>query len=437
MMRIWQTAMVLMLGSLALSVYAVPRPTPLPPLPTASTTEPIRFNGKTIFATVKDSAVQIRTLLKGSQSQNSTGSGFYVSEDGLLITNYHVISRAALEPESYDLEYVASKEDHGTLTLLAIDVLHDLALLQRKGSNLPYLRFHTSPVEKGDKLFSLGNPNDLGESIVEGTNNGLRDHSFYDMIHFTGAINAGMSGGPVLTEDGEVFGVNDASMGESRGFLVPAQYASELLARWRANPIKIPQFRPEIARQLKLHSAAIVARLTRNPFPVQMDNGYAIPDSPDPYIRCWARNGKVDKLLYSSHGYSCNGRSEVFVEGGIDLGGMFFSSTLYSTDKLDPIRFSRVLQRSFEMQYEDSFDVPEEHYGKYACKDAIVQIKNHKAKAAICLRSYRKFKGLYDIRLKIVTLRPEKRALASNLFLNGFSYEDGMRMVEFYMGAFK
>jgi hypothetical protein len=116
---------------------------------------------------------------------------------------------------------------------------------------------------------------------------------------------------------------------------------------------------------------------------------------------------------------------------------MFFSSTLYSTDKLDPIRFSRVLQRSFEMQYEDSFDVPEEHYGKYACKDAIVQIKNQKAKAAICLRSYRKFKGLYDIRLKIVTLRPEKRALASNLFLNGFSYEDGMRMVEFYMGAFK
>ena len=186
-----------------------------------------------VFASVKDSVVQIRTLLKGSKSQNSTGSGFYVSDNGLLITNYHVVSSLALEPESYEMEYVNSNGKRGALKLLAIDVNHDLALLQRAGSRLPYLHFQSSPVIKGEKLFSLGNPNDLGLAIVEGVNNGLREHSFYDSIHFTGAINAGMSGGPVVNKSGKLVGVNVASMGESRGFLVPARYAQELLAHCR------------------------------------------------------------------------------------------------------------------------------------------------------------------------------------------------------------
>ncbi|MFY9259909.1 MAG: serine protease [Gallionella sp.] len=431
LIRIYQTVMLLLMAGFILPSYAARH------LPPPSPAKPAPLDGKAVFAVVKDSVVQIRTLLKGSQAQNSTGSGFYVSDDGLLITNYHVVSSFALEPESYDLEYVASNEEHGTLTLLAIDVLHDLALLQRKGSHLPYLRFHTGSVEKGDNLFSLGNPNDLGQSIVEGTNNGLRDHSFYDMIHFTGAINSGMSGGPVVTETGEVFGVNDASMGESRGFLVPAHYAAQLLNRWRTNPIKVPLFRPEIARQLKLHSAALVARFTKKPLPVQMDAGYAIPDSPDPYIRCWAGKGNREKFLFTVRSYSCSGRSEVYVEDGIDLGSLFFSSRLFETQKLDPVRFSRVLERSYEMQYEANYDIPSEHFSKYACNDAIVQIKGNKVKAAICLRSYRKFPGLYDIKFKVVTLRKDQHALVSNLSLFGFAYDDGMRMVEFYMGAFK
>ncbi len=51
--------------------------------------EPIGLDrsAQTVFAAAKNSVVQVRTLLKGSQSQNSIGSGFYVSEDGLVITN--------------------------------------------------------------------------------------------------------------------------------------------------------------------------------------------------------------------------------------------------------------------------------------------------------------------------------------------------------------
>ena len=388
-----------------------------------------------VFAAAKVSVVQIRTLLKGSQSQNSIGSGFYVSDDGLVFTNYHVVSSHALEPDIYEMEYVAGNGERGGLTLLAIDVLHDLALLQRKGSHLPYLRFQAAPVARGEKLFSLGNPNDLGMVIVEGVNNGLQEHSFYDTLHFTGAINPGMSGGPVVSKSGELVGVNAATMGESRGFLVPAQYARELLARWRATPVAAAEFQPEITRQMKRHSTALVERLTRKPLPVQMDEGYAVPDAADPYIRCWASKSDKEKLFFSARFYNCSGRSNLYIGQGINMGSVAYESMLYQNDTLGPFRFGRLLQKAYGGQ--ESFNADIKHFSKFACTDSVVDLNGMPAKAALCLRTYRKYAGLYDIDLRVVSLRESKHALVTKLNLNGVSYEDGMRMVRHYMGALK
>lgn len=390
-----------------------------------------------MFASVKHSVVQIRTLLKGSQSQNSTGSGFYVSDDGLIITNYHVVSGHALEPKSYEMEYVDSNGEHGALTLLAIDVLHDLALLQRKASHLPYLRFHAGAVANGVKLFSLGNPNDLGLVIVDGVNNGLREHSFYDSIHFTGAINPGMSGGPVVSRAGELVGINVATMGESRGFLVPARFAHELLLRWRAAPAVAADFQPEITRQLKLHSAALVARLTRQPLPVQMDAGYAVPDAADPYMRCWANESTETKWFFKVRSYNCSGDSDLYVGEGINTGSVLFESMLYQSDTLDPFRFAHILERIYGRQSESSEDIPRKHFSKYACTDSLIERNGMPAKAALCLRAYKKFVGLYDFRLKVVSLRESKRGLITRLNLSGVTHEDGMRLVRHYMEALK
>lgn len=388
-----------------------------------------------VFAAAKASVVQIRTLLKGSKSQNSTGSGFYVSDDGLLITNYHVVSSHALEPGIYEMEYVASNGERGELTLLAIDVLHDLALLQRKGSRLPYLRFQDGPVARGEKLFSLGNPNDLGLVIVEGVNNGLQEHSFYDSLHFTGAINPGMSGGPVVSKSGELVGINVATMGESRGFLVPAQFAHELLVRWRAAPVVAAEFQPEITRQMKLHSTALVERLTHIPLPVQLDEGYTIPDAADPYIRCWASKSDQEKLFFSVKSYSCSGRSNVYVGQGINMGSVFYESMLYQSDTLGPFRFGRLLQKAYGSH--DDFNADIKHFTKFACTDSVVDLNGMPAKAALCLRAYRKYAGLYDIDLRVVSLRESKQALVTKLNLDGVAYEDGMRMVRHYMEALK
>ena len=72
--------------------------------------------------------MQVRTLLKGQDSQASVGSGFLVDESGLLITNYHVVSQYALEPERYRLRFATTDGLEGPVELIDIDVRHDLAL---------------------------------------------------------------------------------------------------------------------------------------------------------------------------------------------------------------------------------------------------------------------------------------------------------------------
>ena len=312
---------------------------------------------------------------------------------------------------------------------------HDLALLQRKGARLPFLRFEDSMPPRGDKLFSLGDPNDLGMSIVEGVNNGLEEHSFYDFMNFTGAINPGMSGGPVLDTAGKVVGINEATMGESRGFLVPARYAHALLAHWLSRPTPVKAFGPVITQQLLAHSAALIARLTRKPMPVQMDSGFAVPDAADPYIRCWADKSDGEQQFYSVRAYYCSGNSAVYVRDDMITGKVSYQAKLFHNRKLDAFRFGRVLQGAYAAS--SIYQSDAKHFSDFACTDSSLNLNGMPVKAALCLRAYRDQPGLYDFRLRLVSLRSSKLAMVAKLKMSGLAFADGMQMVRHFMEAVK
>jgi serine protease Do len=159
--------------------------------------------------------LQIRTLVADAGRQTSIGSGFLVSSDGLAITNYHVVSQVALEPMTYRLDYAAADGSHGDVTLLGVDLPNDLAIVRIDKREAPFFDFDKAAMDgalpQGERLYSMGNPLDLGFTISEGNYNGLVGHSYNERIHFTGALNPGMSGGPTVTADGLVVGVNVAT----------------------------------------------------------------------------------------------------------------------------------------------------------------------------------------------------------------------------------
>ena len=132
--------------------------------PGRRTAAPVSLSARKVYEQARSQLVQIRTVLKGRASQTSVGSGFFVSAQGHILTNFHVVSEAALKPERHDLVYVTADGREAPVQILQLDVLHDLALL-KAGDAKPVLpaarqdlrcaavsRRSTTPLAQGERI---------------------------------------------------------------------------------------------------------------------------------------------------------------------------------------------------------------------------------------------------------------------------------------------
>lgn len=389
-----------------------------------------------VFARARSALLQLRVVVGTGGPQASIGSGFVASADGLVVTNYHVVSKIALEPGQYSVEYVRTDGARGPLKLLAVDVAHDLAVLRMAGERLPFLALRDAPLARGERGYSLGNPHDLGTTIVEGTYNGLIEGSLYDQIHFSGAINGGMSGGPAIARDGRVFGINVARdvQGQLIGFLVPAEYAKRLLAEAASRPPP-EAFRKEVNAQLLRHQAALAERILQARFPAQGFGHYDVPTSPGPYMRCWgSTRGEEQDRLYESSTQQCRGNMELFVSDEITTGGLAFWHLAVESDRLNWVQFRAMYEERFA-RAGGGGPAERKSFTPFRCHDDFVRAGGGTVRAVICARSYKQYDGLYDLRVRIATLEPGTRGLQSDLRLSGFTFENGMRLARHYLEA--
>ena len=172
----------------------------------------------------------------GQQGQGA-GSGFVVSEDGLVVTNAHVVDGA----QQIGVK-LGTDGELQQAQLVAADVSSDLALLKIDGDGLQPLAL-SGEANVGDAAFAIGSPFGLDQTLTTGIVSALnRDIQAPDgatisgVIQTDAAINPGNSGGPLLNSDGQVIGVNSqiaSSSGGSTGvgFAVPATTVQQFLER--------------------------------------------------------------------------------------------------------------------------------------------------------------------------------------------------------------
>lgn len=183
-----------------------------------------------------------RSRVQGERQQD-IGSGFIVSEDGLIITNKHVVSN--------DAEFMVITQDgkEYKVNKVHLDPANDLAILETDATGyMPAVLGDSDNLKAGQFVIAIGTA--LGEfrhtvttGVVSGLGRGITAGSVYegfverldDVIQTDAAINPGNSGGPLLNSKGEVIGVNVAvaSGAENIGFALPVNLVKDGISEYK------------------------------------------------------------------------------------------------------------------------------------------------------------------------------------------------------------
>jgi serine protease Do len=433
--------------SLAGAALAQPRPAPAAPAASAPETA-TTATGQRIYERIRPQLLQVRTLLKTQDSQSSVGSGFLVDEAGHLVTNYHVVSQYALRPSQHRLVYATVDGRQGALQLLAFDVVHDLALLKPvdpaplAGRGAVPLRPAAEPLPRGARIFSMGNPLDVGFAVAEGSFNGPVERSFLDTLFFGGSLSAGMSGGPALDDAGRLVGVNVAARrdGEQVSFLVPAEPVRALIQRGRgATPITAPAW-DEAARQLREHEARLVAGFVAQPWRNAGHPIYRIPVPQETWMRCWGRSSPAQSRGLQFERSDCEMDSRVFVAGPLLTGYLTVRHEAYDGSRIGAWRFADRHSSSFGNEFVGSDD--RLRTAGQCSERTVAATPGAKAepalplRAVVCLRAYKKLPGLHDLMVLVATLDGRTVGVQGRLDAFGVGVASAERLTRHYLAGF-
>jgi S1-C subfamily serine protease len=223
---------------------------------TAETTEPspatsYRANADPVVQVVEDVTPAVVTVTSqtrslgvfGEQTQRGVGTGFVVRSDGLILTNDHVVDGAGDPTVTFPDGRSVDAE------VLATDPEHDLAVLRVDATNLATAKLgDSSEVAVGERVVAIGYALSLtgGPTVTSGIISSLERtiqvqdpgedfgssvRTYEDVLQTDAALNAGNSGGPLVTLDGEVVGVNAAgsAQAENIGFAIAIDAAKPLI----------------------------------------------------------------------------------------------------------------------------------------------------------------------------------------------------------------
>jgi len=377
--------------------------------------------------------VQVRIIDKASGEKSALGTGFYADAGGTLVTNYHVVADVVLHPDDYLAEIVDAAGNSVAVEVLNLDVVHDLAILKAPEPVAEAFDFATQSLVKGTRVFSLGNPYDLGSSIVEGTYNGLLENTLYEKIHYTGAINSGMSGGPAVLGTGQVVGVNVSTSGDEISFLVPAKYAARLVRQTLSPEFVRPDDLVELLRaQLLANQDTLMQRLLQQTFERVTLGEYRLPGKLAPFFSCWGSSTRKREFPYEIVSHECSTEDEIYVDEEHAAGSIDFQHNLISSSELNPLRFFALYEASFA----DDYSFPEsssDQVSRFECVSDFVGHAQSNFKVAFCVRAYKRLLGLYDAVLKVASLNSNRDGVQSTLVLSGVSYENADRFARRYL----
>src|SRR5271170_3620933 len=205
------------------------------------------------------------------------GSGFFISGDGYIVTNNHVVDHAS------EVTVTTAEGKSMSAKVIGVDSKTDLALLKAEGSNFPYVTFAAHTPRVGDWVIAVGNPFGLGGTVTAGIvsarGRDIGSGPYDDFLQIDAPVNHGNSGGPTFNAEGEVVGVNTAIFSPSGGsvgigFAIASDVVKNVVEQLKANGsvtrgwigVQIQNVTQDLADDLSLKDAtgALVAEAEKN-----------------------------------------------------------------------------------------------------------------------------------------------------------------------------
>lgn len=185
------------------------------------------MNSQNIIEQYQKAIIQIATA-------GGTGTGFYVKEFDLIVTNDHVVA------DSPEVTIAGKSFDKALSRVWYTDRKHDLAFLEApKNTEMPEVKLgRYEEMKDGDQVVAIGHPFGLNYTATQGVISKVdRIRDGLKFIQIDAAINPGNSGGPLVNSKGEVIGVNSFIIrgGDNLGFALPVNYLREALQMYIPN----------------------------------------------------------------------------------------------------------------------------------------------------------------------------------------------------------
>jgi hypothetical protein len=317
------------------------------------------------------------------------------------------------------------------------DIVHDLAVVRaQKPMGVP-LKISFLP-KKGASLYSLGNPMDLGFTIIKGTNQGILAKDEDGNILFSGSLNPGMSGGPTLDTSGNIIGINVATSGNDISFLVPAEYLTVVLERLEESSFNaaVDDRFTHSSEQLKANSKKIVNKILKKSWKGTKIGSFIVPAELDKSIRCWdaSRPPKKDDL-YRVFFTRCSNEDNIYISNRLNAGHINYEYIWLDSDKMISPRFFRHYQKQ-------NSSVIGGRAGKrdvtnFSCFTDFTEVASQTFKTTVCRRDYLKFKGLSDMLFTAAMVGKKNQGFLFNLDFTGTDAETALSLYTRMLERFK
>ncbi len=394
-----------------------------------------RYSTDALFEQFSRSIFKVRIIDINSGSQSTIGTGFLVEDGSLLATNFHVVSALVNKPNQYRAEIDIAGETH-TLEIASFDVVHDLAILQAPNKTIlgQALTLSLEPLNKGLTLYSIGNPHDIGMTVVDGTYNGLVTHRFIDSIHFSGAINSGMSGGPTITDRGDVVGINVASSGDQIGFLVPVDKLAKLLANLENKTGKSQTHYDLISQQITQFSEQAINELLQKNWPLEKLANTKVVGQISDSLSCWGDSDDNEDTHLTTVSKGCSNKDYIYINSSFTVGSFEYEYKHFSADSWNSFSFYEYINQ-FTANARPSNRSHKSHVNNYICQNNVMAAtdKTFAKKISYCVRSYKHIKDLYDTFYIATSIDRPKEAMMEHYTLSGVTEASAHQFLERFM----